>query len=55
MLLAFYSGVPRSKAPHLELKLNHVTTLKPHSFGCSVEVKNLMKAVTVGDDGQKQM
>mmetsp|Transcript_81677 Transcript_81677/g.159455 ORF Transcript_81677/g.159455 Transcript_81677/m.159455 type:complete len:574 (+) Transcript_81677:57-1778(+) len=55
MLLAFYSGVPRSEAPFLELKLNHVTTLKPHAFGCEAEVVNLLEAVTLGDDGQKQM
>ena len=33
MLLAFYNFLPRDKAPHLELKLNHVTTLRPTAHG----------------------
>mmetsp|Transcript_16192 Transcript_16192/g.20986 ORF Transcript_16192/g.20986 Transcript_16192/m.20986 type:complete len:577 (-) Transcript_16192:277-2007(-) len=55
MLIAFYSGIDRDDAPHLEIKLNHLTTLRPHSHGCEIEVTNLMEGVKVSDDGQKFM
>jgi broad specificity phosphatase PhoE/adenylate kinase family enzyme len=55
LLVAFYSGIDRDDAPHLEIKLNHLTTLRPHSHGCEIEVVNLMEKVKVADDGQKFM
>lgn len=53
MIYAFYSGIDRENAPHQELKLNHVTLLTPHAYGCGCEVLNLLTKETAGDDGQK--
>ena len=53
MIYAFYSGINREDAPHQELKLNHVTVLTPHAYGCGCEVVNLLEKETAGDDGQK--
>ena len=53
MIMAFYSGMDRIDAPHQELKLNHVTVLTPHAYGCGCEVVNLLQKETAGDDGQK--
>lgn len=33
MLIAFYSGIDRDDAPHLEIKLNQLIALRPHSHG----------------------
>ena len=55
MLLAYYTGLPREEAPHLELSLNHVTCLRPSTYGCAVETTNLMASVKLKDDGQKHM
>mmetsp|Transcript_8045 Transcript_8045/g.18363 ORF Transcript_8045/g.18363 Transcript_8045/m.18363 type:complete len:537 (+) Transcript_8045:97-1707(+) len=53
MIYAFYAGIDREDAPHQELKLNHVTVLTPHAYGCGVEVMNLLEKETPTDDGQK--
>lgn len=53
MVLAFYKGIPREKAPHQTLQLNHVTEVRPHAYGCLERKHNLLPQETIGDDGQK--
>mmetsp|Transcript_72582 Transcript_72582/g.146083 ORF Transcript_72582/g.146083 Transcript_72582/m.146083 type:complete len:119 (+) Transcript_72582:1-357(+) len=53
MIYAFYAGIAREDAPHQELKLNHVTVLTPHAYGCGCELVNLLEKETPADDGQK--
>lgn len=52
MILAYYKGIPREEAPHQTLKLNHVTELIPHAYGCDEKVYNLLPDENPGDDGQ---
>uniref|UniRef100_A0A7S2SNR4 6-phosphofructo-2-kinase domain-containing protein n=1 Tax=Rhizochromulina marina TaxID=1034831 RepID=A0A7S2SNR4_9STRA len=52
MIKAYYKGIPREEAPHQTLKLNHVTELIPHAYGCDEKLYNLLPDETPGDDGQ---
>jgi len=54
ILLAYFTGLDRDKAPYVKIPLNHIIKLSTHAYGCNQEVICLMQKDEMLDDGQDE-